>query len=494
MSPSEIYQAGPLFEDVQLNHVFNDGKTFVDCTPRIPLAEIRRMYQEQKDQPGFNLKRFVLSHFILPMPHSGRMQGHAGSVEEHLEKVWEALTRQPEETNGSVIPLPYPYIVPGGRFGEIYYWDSYFTMLGLQVSGKYEMIENMVKNFSFLIDKVGHIPNGNRTYYQSRSQPPYYSLMVEMLAGIKGKEVFAEYLPQLEKEYNYWMRGRDKNQSSAQHVIQLPNNIYVNRYWDDQDGPRPESFASDVELARESLQDERQLYRNLRAGAESGWDYSCRWFRDENDFGSIHTTDIMPVDLNCLLVHLELTIADAYILNGDKTSSEKYRALAEQRIEAIDKYCWNESLGFYMDYDFVGQSQKMRFTLASLSPLFFNYSTQQQADKVAELIQNKFLTEGGLVTTLNRTGQQWDAPNGWAPLHWIAIIGLDNYGHDELAATIAKRWMKLNTDVFHRTGKFMEKYNVVDTHLEAGGGEYAGQDGFGWTNGVYLALLHKYSQ
>ena len=125
---------------------------------------------------------------------------------------------------------------------------------------------------------------------------------------------------------------------------------------------------------------------------------------------------------------------------------------------------------------------------------FFNYSTQQQADKVAELIQNKFLTEGGLVTTLNRTGQQWDAPNGWAPLHWIAIIGLDNYGHDELAATIAKRWMKLNTDVFHRTGKFMEKYNVVDTHLEAGGGEYAGQDGFGWTNGVYLALLHKYSQ
>jgi alpha,alpha-trehalase len=107
-------------------------------------------------------------------------------------------------------------------------------------------------------------------------------------------------------------------------------------------------------------------------------------------------------------------------------------------------------------------------------------------------VKEKFLKAGGLTSTLESTGQQWDAPNGWAPLQWMAIMGLENYGYHSLAAEIAKRWIKLNTDVFKRTGKLMEKYNVVDTHLEAGGGEYAGQDGFGWTNGVLLALIKKY--
>ena len=130
--------------------------------------------------------------------------------------------------------------------------------------------------------------------------------------------------------------------------------------------------------------------------------------------------------------------------------------------------------------------------LAACFPLFFRIASEEQAQAVASTISNKFLKAGGLVTTLETTGEQWDAPNGWAPLQWMAIVGLENYGHEQLAKEIAHRWMKLNADVFRRTGKLMEKYNVVNTDLDAGGGEYAGQDGFGWTNGVFLALVRKY--
>ena len=131
-------------------------------------------------------------------------------------------------------------------------------------------------------------------------------------------------------------------------------------------------------------------------------------------------------------------------------------------------------------------------TLAGVTPLYFQFATKEQANLVAQTVSDKFLSAGGVVNSLRITGQQWDAPNGWAPLQWMTITGLENYGHHELASVIAGRWIRLNTDVFHRTGKLMEKYDVVDTHLEAGGGEYQGQDGFGWTNGVLLALIRKY--
>ena len=155
MEQPEIYDLHPLFEDVQLQHVFPDGKTFVDCTPQQPVDQIAEEYIQQKDQPGFNLKRFVLTHFILPVPHSTNYRSDpARSVEENIEKLWPVLTRRPDIKTGSLIPLPFSYIVPGGRFGEIYYWDSYFTLIGLHASGKTDMIENMVNNFSFLIDSL----------------------------------------------------------------------------------------------------------------------------------------------------------------------------------------------------------------------------------------------------------------------------------------------------------------------------------------------------
>lgn len=491
-----IYDVHPLFEDVQLSRVFPDGKTFVDCRPISSPEEINAIYREAKQKGNVDLKTFVLEHFELPIPPSGRYTSNRSkTVEDNIETLWTVLTRQPDKEAGSLIPLPHPYIVPGGRFGEIYYWDSYFTMLGLKASGKGGMIENMVNNFSYLIDTCGYIPNGNRTYFIGRSQPPFFSLMVKMLAEMKGKEVLLKYLTALEKEYRFWMKGAELTREKripVYHSCQMPGGEILNRYWDENDTPRPESYREDVELSLRSVQEPEKLFRHLRAGAESGWDYSSRWFMDENSLETIHTTDIIPVDLNCLLLHLEQTIAEAYQLMGNAEVFKQYQLSAEKRGKAIDKYFWSRQAGFYFDYDLKEDRQKKTFTLAGISPLFFRTATNDQSQKLASHIKKKFLKAGGVVTTLRVTGQQWDAPNGWAPLQWMTIMGLENYNYHELAADIASRWIKLNTAVFERSGKLMEKYNVIDTGLEAGGGEYAGQDGFGWTNGVLLALIKKY--
>lgn len=491
---TQIFDLHPLFHDVQLQKVFADGKTFVDCTPKINPEEILQLYLQQKDKAGFDLKAFVLQHFHLPKAFAADAILKTSSVEEHIHQLWNVLTRQPDEGGGSLIPLPNAYVVPGGRFGEVYYWDSYFTMLGLQASGRYEMIENMVKNFAHLINTIGFIPNGNRTYYLGRSQPPFFSMMVQLLAAINGEQELITFLPQLEKEYSFWMNGKEqlnKRNIAVNHVVLMSNGAVLNRYWDAFDTPRPESYREDVELAHAHTEPQ-QMYRHLRAGAESGWDYSCRWFADVKKFDTIHTTEIVPVDLNCLLYHLEVTIATAYLLLGNEVNEKKYTSAAQKRKEAIQLYCWNKTLQFYTDYDFINAEPTGVQSLAASFPLYFGIATEQQANAIAAAYQKDFLKNGGLVTTLYHTGQQWDAPNGWAPLQWMSYIGLIKYNYNALADEIAKRWVKLNIDVFTRTGKLMEKYNVVDTHLEAGGGEYEGQDGFGWTNGVLLALMKKY--
>lgn len=497
MEQNQLFELNPLFEDVQMNCIFPDGKTFVDCIPKQSPKTILQHYIQEKKTEGFSLHEFVAAHFDLPHVFAGDYHTNpAQNVKEHIQELWTVLTRNPDEKKGSLIPLPNPYIVPGGRFGEVYYWDSYFTMLGLEASGMYDMIENMVNNFSHLIQTIGFIPNGNRTYYLGRSQPPFYALMIQLMASVKGKEIMSIYLQPLESEYRFWMKGADvlnETKNALHHVVRMKDGEVLNRYWDYKDTARPESYREDVELSHNTTQPPQTLYRHLRAGAESGWDYSCRWFKDEKSFSTIHTTEIIPVDLNCLMFHLEQTIAEVYDIGGMEEKAEEYRLLAEKRKAAIQKYCWNLAADFYTDYDFICSEKKQIKTLAGAVPLFFRIATQREADATAVIIEREFLKDGGVITTLQTTGQQWDAPNGWAPLQWMTIVGLENYGHHVLAATIAQRWIQLNTDVFNRTGKLMEKYNVVDTHLDAGGGEYTGQDGFGWTNGVLLALMKKYS-
>jgi len=500
LAPDKIY--GQLFRDVQLKAVFPDGKTFVDCIPKINPEEINKNYTliPRDSVSKIRLEDFVHEYFIMPStPDPDILNDKPVKVLDHINLLWNVLERKPDQhiSGSSLLPLPFSYIVPGGRFREIYYWDSYFTMLGLSQSGRWDIIENMIRNFSFLIQTYGHIPNGNRTYYMSRSQPPFFSLMVSLLAEEKGNIVYSEYLNSLQKEYDYWM----DNYAPTKHVVKMPDGSVLNRYFDQDSIPRQESYREDYELAhKESLKGNKKnqtekfsmLCRNLRSGAESGWDFSSRWFADGRNICTIQTTAIIPVDLNGLLYNLESTLARAYQEAGNMVQSELFLQKAKARKEAVNTYCWNEKGKWFVDYNILTHKQSPELTAAGMSTLFFNIATDQQALLVEMTLKQKFLKAGGIVTTLRNTGQQWDAPNGWAPLQWMAIRGLENYNLKTTARDVATRWIKLNTDVYTRTGKLMEKYNVENTSLEAGGGEYSGQDGFGWTNGVLLKLLSEY--
>ncbi len=486
-SPDVLY--GGLFADVQRARIFPDQKTFADCVARSAPETILSAYAEQKTKPGFDLKQFVAEHFLIPEPPRVIVPEEP-TMEAHIQALWGVLQRAPDREipGSSLLPLPHPYVVPGGRFREIYYWDSYFTMLGLRESGREDLIESMIDNFASELTRFGLIPNGNRTYYLSRSQPPFFALMVEFLAEKKGPSVLRKYRSALEQEYAYWT---DRTWPT-QHVVRLPNGVELSRYYDREDTPRPEAFALDEEVAAQAKAPRAEVMRSLRSTAESGWDFSSRWFADGRTLATIQTTDIVPVDLNALLWNLEDTLARAYQADGDKAKADELAAAAERRKRALLETCWSERDGFFVDCDLRTGQRRDALTLAGAAPLFLKIATPAQAKAVATTLRRRFLRPGGVVTTLVPTGQQWDAPNGWAPLEWMTIRGLANYGENELAAEIAHRWIALNRAVYQRTGKLMEKYNVEDTSLLAGGGEYPSQDGFGWTNGVLLALLRQY--
>ncbi|MCB0636177.1 MAG: trehalase, partial [Lewinella sp.] len=326
----------------------------------------------------------------------------------------------------------------------------------------------------------------------TRSQPPFFASMVNLLAGIRDSQIYVRYLPELQAEYDFWMAGEDElsaDRPAVNHVVQLPDGAILNRYYDQGDYPRAESYREDVETAKAAGGDAPTIYRHLRSGAESGWDFSSRWFADEQNLATIHTTDIIPVDLNALLYNLELTLATAYAEQGDAEAAATMQQRAQARLAAVQAYCWDEAEGFFRDYDFVAGGFTPVLSMAAVYPLAYEMVQPAQAARVAELIERDFLQPGGLLSTLNHTGQQWDAPNGWAPLQWMAYRGLKNYGHDELANNIRDRWIANCIRVYENTGKLVEKYNVEDLSLEAGGGEYPVQDGFGWTNGVLQRFM-----
>jgi alpha,alpha-trehalase len=194
----DIHTLGKLFEEVQLSNVLGDGKTFPDCTPKTSLEKIKEKFEYQRSRADFDLKKFVLEHFNLPEEYAADYTSDKQkSIVEYIQSLWPVLTREPSKASGSLIHLPHPYIVPGGRFREVYYWDSYFTMLGLKESGRWNIVQNMVDNFAYLIDTYGYIPNGNRTYYLGRSQPPFFSLMVSLLNEHR-QGTLIKYFPQLE--------------------------------------------------------------------------------------------------------------------------------------------------------------------------------------------------------------------------------------------------------------------------------------------------------
>jgi alpha,alpha-trehalase len=364
----------------------------------------------------------------------------------------------------------------------VYYWDSYFTMLGLVESRRTDLVRNMLDNFAHLIRTVGHIPNGNRTYYLSRSQPPYFAAMVGLYAEATDSSRAVRYLDALEQEHAFWMTGANAVAPGEAHrrVVRLINGAILNRYWDDRPEPRPESYKPTT------------FYRNVRAAAESGWDFSSRWMRDPSDLRTLETIDIVPVDLNSLLYHAELTIAALRRLRdapGDAEVAEGFERAATERRQALLAASFHPDSGFFYDVRWrTGERIVDRPTLAAAAPLYFKVASVEQGLAVAARLERDFLKPGGFVTTGIASGQQWDAPNGWPPLQWLSMEGSRRYGRADVADRARTRWLTLNRATYRMTGKMTEKYDVTDLSRRAGGGEYPNQDGFGWTNGVALRL------
>lgn len=489
---------GSLFRDAQLSGVFQDSKTFVDARPLRSPADIVARYAVARDSAGFSLETFVEQHFELPRPvGEGFRTDTSRTMEEHIRALWPVLTRAADtaEASSSLIALPNAYVVPGGRFREVYYWDSYFTMLGLVESGRTDLVRSMLDNFAYLVRTVGHIPNGNRTYYRSRSQPPFFAAMVGLYAGATDTAQALPYLGALEAEHAFWMDGHERLApgEAYRRVVRMRDGSVLNRYWDDRADPRPESFRPDYELGQTLPEAQREaFYRTVRATAESGWDFSSRWMRDPNDLRTLETTDLVPVDLNSLLYHAEQVIAALRIFRrraGDAEVAERFALAAEDRRRALLAAAYDPGGGFFYDIRWrTGERVTDRPTLAAAVPLYFGLATPEQGRAVAARLERDFLKAGGFVTTLIASGQQWDAPNGWPPLEWLAIQGVRRYDHARLADTARDRWLALNRRTYRATGKIMEKYDVVDLNRRAGGGEYPTQDGFGWSNGVALAL------
>ena len=496
LTPADRYLE--LFEQVQSSGLFADSKTFPDCAPRMDPLDILIRYRRIKRRPDFDLRLFVSRHFWLPVQMDSQyVSNPENSLKEHIDQLWPVLTREPQDHIpwSSLLALPQAYIVPGGRFSETYYWDSYFTMLGLAESGRNDLLKCMADNFAWMIEKYGHIPNGNRTYYLSRSQPPVFALMVELFEedGVRGARRYYEHLLM---EYAFWMDGAESlNLNQAyRHAVRMPDGSLLNRYWDDRDTPRDESWIEDVETAKHSGRPPSEVYRDLRAGAESGWDYSSRWLRDTQRLASIRTTQFIPIDLNAFLFKLESTIANLSGLKGDREGEAMFRQRASDRRAAVNKYLWDEEKGCYRDYDWRRGEQAL-FSAASIVPLYVGMVTHEQADRIAVAVRERLLTPGGMMATEYETGEQWDKPNGWAPLQWMAIQGFKLYGNDALGDEIAHCWLNTVNGFYKQHHKLIEKYHIASgTPREGGGGEYPLQDGFGWSNGVVRRLIGLYGE
>ncbi|WP_421725695.1 alpha,alpha-trehalase TreF [Bauldia sp.] len=493
--PSELLPG--LFETVAMADIM-PAKDWADAIPRLPVAEILNIYRTEAPEGSDALAGFVAAHFAVPPEVEETVNTNQGlPLRAHIEALWPVLTREASDQHvgGSLIPLPNRYIVPGGRFREVYYWDSFFTMLGLG-QAEADIRRDMIENFAYLIRTFGFIPNANRSYYLSRSQPPFFFKMVELLERDDPVQAYRQYLDELKTEHAFWMAGATylAPGEAARRVVRMDDGSLLNRYWDDRDTPRDESYRVDVETAAGARgRSASVVYRDIRAAAESGWDISSRWFSRRHRLVSVETVDIVPPDLNAVLFGLELAIASGCGAVGDNVGQQRFMTAAADRKAAISAHLWNGDVGAFTGYDLATHTVVAAPSAASLYPMYFGAANDAQVKATVHLVKRRLLAPGGLLATPNTTGQQWDKPNGWAPVHWIAIKGLAANGETTLAKAIAERWLRTVSDTYRATGKLVEKYNVI-SDAPGGGGEYPLQDGFGWTNGVTLALLDLYPE
>ncbi|XP_060536907.1 trehalase isoform X2 [Cylas formicarius] len=527
---SNIYCHGPLLHTIQMAKIHPDSKKFVDMklrySPNETLQKFDLFMADYKDRKPtqVEVKEFVQQHFepegqefedwdpsdwVSHPKFLDRIQDDEFKLwGKKLNDIWKTLGRkmkkdvQLNQDHYSIIWVPNPVIVPGGRFREFYYWDSYWIIQGLLLSEMHHTAKGMLENFLYIVENYGHIPNGGRIYYLARSQPPLLVPMIKLYYDFTHDQDFIESnLLTMEKEFDYWMTNHTK-------VINVDGKNYtLGVYGDKSSGPRPESYSEDVESAHIFKEDSQkeEYYSEIKAAAESGWDFASRWFianaTNKGNLTHIKTRSIVPVDLNAMIYWNAMLLSEFNALVGNAEKTKYYRDLAQEWMIATTAVLWHDEIGSWLDYDLDNSIKRDYYYISNVTPLWTGCYNMTEKDRiiksVLKYLQNKnIMYPGGVPNSVEHTGEQWDYPNAWPPVEHIMIVGLSNAGDEyasRLAYEIAETWIRSNYKAFKESGNMYEKYDVTVFGGYGTGGEYEVQLGFGWSNGVVLDLLHRYS-
>jgi len=514
-----------VLHEVQIAKIFKDSKTFVDMPMKFKEELVLANFQKLPDTSKATLEKFVKDNFDIEGTELIEVQpsdwkespefieeiedDNFKELAHKMNGIWRNLTRKiiksrtEIEEKSSLIYLEHPFVVPGGRFREVYYWDSYWTIKGLLLSEMFDTTKGMIENFKFLINSIGHIPNGNRVYYTKRSQPPLFIQMVWDYLSARNdpetsREFIAEVIWQLDEEFKFWLNRTVD--------IHMGNKTYkLARYRVDVDGPRPESYEEDHAQAAKLLEAERkEWYIHMKSGAESGWDYSSRWFvnnekrSEEDELLDVKTGDIIPVDLNSFLCKNADIMAKLFEQVEKPDKVKEYTKIKDDLKEAISVVLFDDQYSMWYDYNLITNQSNQQFYPSNLAPLYcscFHDKINMNAT-IDYMMKSPALNQpGGVPSSLKRSKQQWDFPNVWPPLVEMTVTALDNtqtIAGRQMAREVAGKYLRNVYKSFANTGAIFEKYNCEEEGKPGEGGEYDVQEGFGWTNGVTLSLLAKF--
>ncbi|XP_078323800.1 trehalase-like [Crassostrea virginica] len=521
---SPIFCQGQLLDTIQKMRLFSDSKTFVDMSlknsPDVVLSAFNAL---QKPVSKLQARAFLDAHFSGPgeeFEHWApedlpRLPSFLTRISDtalrdfgwDLCRIWKDLGRKiksdvkSNQDRYSLVYLPHPFIVPGGRFRETYYWDTYWVIKGLLLCEMTETVKGMLENFVLLIQRFGLIPNGGRIYYIRRSQPPLFiPMMYDYYRATGNLSFIREHLSVMETEYDFWMTNRSiaVQKGGVTHLL--------NRYASPVNTERPESYYEDSETASSAIdpRSKRQLHQDLVSAAESGWDFSSRWFSREQGtnltLDTIRTTNILPVDLNSILCMNEHILSLFFNMTGNNEKTNEYTTKWLKRQRALRDVLWNPDRGVWQDLDIDKMSHRDYFYASNISPLYascIGNEVQLTEDSVLDYLQSSGVLRyaGGFPTSLDTTGQQWDFPNGWPPLQHMAIWGMSKSQNQRMkdeAMSLGVKWTMSNWKAWFRSRNMYEKYSTTTPGRGGSGGEYLVQEGFGWSNGVVLELLNRY--
>lgn len=431
-----------------------------------------------------------------------------------LNNAWLFLSKfKPKELQGTttLIEFGIPFFAPGGRFNEFYYWDSYWILRGLLGMKMEISAMNIIKNFIFFIKTYGFIPNGSRIYYLGRTQPPFFTQMLYYLLKYneaKFKDfVLGDALDCAITEYEWLVANRSI-------TLERNNNFYtLCRYFEESTMPRMESFREDAQIIDElkkskgNLTDQEinKVFTDIRSGAESGWDFSTRWFKEGSDMSTIHTSDFLAVDLNAIIYKNEKIISELLKLRGDLSRSADFEYKSQERLKAIQAVLWNAEKGIWNDFDFIsGQFNDKRFYFSNIMPLCMNINPPSATSNeyAVNLMLTRYKNElfgyiGGIPCSgksMIVSDQQWDYPNVWAPHQSMMVDYFIEKGNKSIAIHIARSFYENIKKGHDLHGVFFEKYNCNEFGVRGQGGEYLPQQGFGWTNGVAIEFINLFGK